>query len=370
MKKIYLVLIVLLMLLDGAAAYDKGRHDGGQEAKQTLELLQSLNRSSIEKLNVDEGPIYVIGHLSPDSDTVCSAIAFADFLKQLGYDAIPAITMPVNHETAYILERAGAEVPQELPDASGLNIFLVDHSEYAQAVPGLQDAHIVGVIDHHGVGTLQSGNQVFYEAKPIGATATIIWLEHLNYGLEIDKQKATLLLGAVLSDTGYLGGSTTTEADAQAVQALAELAQIDDIDGYYRRIHEEALSYEGMTAEEILFSDYKEYEAGGTKYGIGLVSAIDEEIAEDLARRIKEVMPEAIKKEDVDLLYVSVGIRENGMKIDRIVVGDERSESVLINAFPNYDEYTGTSYVYRTGMGRKTIMVPGLNDYLNAHPHE
>lgn len=124
---------------------------------------------------------------------MCSAIAYARLLTMLGYPANAAITAPVNKESAYILEKAGADMPPVLEDASGKSIFLVDHSEYTQAAEGMEDAHVVGILDHHGIGTVSTGHQVVYEAKPIGATATIVWLDYLNYGLEIDRETATLL---------------------------------------------------------------------------------------------------------------------------------------------------------------------------------
>ena len=363
-------LLIALAVCLAITGFFVGKASEHSDARQERERLYALNRSSIEKLIVEDGPIYVIGHRSPDSDTVCSAIAYARFLTLLGHDARAAITAPVNHETAFILQEAGVETPPVLEDASGENIFLVDHSEYAQAAEGMVDAHIVGILDHHGVGSVTTGQQLLYEAKPIGATATIVWLDYLNYGFDIDKPTAHLLLGAVLSDTDGLTGSTTTEADRQAVSELASIAGVTDVDALYHSIHAEKLSYEGMTNEEILFSDYKEYEASGTTYGIGLVNAIDEETAKELAERMKEALPAGFASKNVDLMYASVGIRENGEKIDRIIPANEYSKEVFEAAFPNYDEYDGTSFIFRTGLGRKTKFVPGLTDFLNAHPHE
>ena len=353
-----------------AAVFAAGRYTSRAELLNEKQLLQQMNRSSVGNMILEDGPIYVIGHLSPDSDTVCSAVAYARLLTMLGFDAKPAVTQPVNRETAYILNEAGITVPEELTDASGKNIFLVDHSEYAQSAAGMQDAHIVGILDHHGVGSVTTGHQLVYEARPIGSTSTIIWLDYLNYGVEIDQTTAFLMLGAVLSDTDNLTGSTTTEADRQAVASLAEIAGVKDINALYAKLHEEKLSYEGMSASEILFSDYKEYEIGGLKVGIGLVNAIDEETANDLAARMKEVLPEGLLQTGADLLYASVGIRENGEKIDRIVPADERSADVIEAAFPDFDEYDGISYIFRTGLGRKTKLVPGLTEYLNAIPKE
>lgn len=362
--------LVLLMLCVAAASFFAGRNAGRSELGKEKELLQSLNRSSIENMDAGDGSLYVIGHRSPDTDTVCSAIVYARLLRSLGYNAEAVISEPPNRETAYILQEAGEDIPPVLEDASGEYIFLIDHSEYAQAIGGMEDAHIAGILDHHGVGSVSTGQQIVYEARPIGAAATIVWIDYLNYGVELDQSSAYLLLSAILSDTSNLTATAVTEADRLAVSALAETAGVADVSDLYKRLHAESLSYEGMSSEEILFSDYKEYEASGVTFGIGLVNAIDEDTAKQLAGRMKEVISDASSKKDVDLLYACVGIRENGEKIDRIIPGNELSRQVIEDAFPNYDEYDGTSYVFRKGLGRKTKFVPGLTDYLAAHPHE
>ena len=377
LEKILLVFIALCLVLVSYFAGKKSTEDLIREKDELLieftdqqERLQMLNQSTIENMVVEDGVIYVIGHKSPDTDTVISAIAYARILNMLGHEAEAVITAEPNKETQYILKEAGVETPRILYDASGENIFLVDHSEYAQAVDGLVDAHVVGVLDHHGVGTLNTGNQVVYEARPMGATAAIVWMDYLNYGLEIDQTTAYLLLCAVLSDTDNLTASTTSLADREAVTALAEIAGVSEVDALFARLHEEKLSYEGMSGLDILFSDYKEYEASGVRFGIGAVNAIDEESAARLAEMMKEALAEGFKTRDVDLMYASVGIRENGKKTDYIVPCEGLSETVFKAAFPNYDEYDGTSYIFRTGLGRKSLFVPGLTDYLGAHPHE
>jgi hypothetical protein len=100
------------------------------------------------------------------------------------------------------------------------------------------------------------------------------------------------------------------------------------------------------------------------------MSAIDEKTAAEIAARMKEVFPSAAKKKNVDLIYAAITIRENGEKIDYIVPGDEHSKEVFEEAFPIYDEYDGTSFIFRTGLGRKTKFVPGLSDHLNSYPKE
>ena len=113
-KKVKIFAIVLAVLLAAgiaAAGFFAGKAAGRNRAAEEQKQLYELNRSSIEKLNLEDGPIYVIGHRSPDSDTVCSAMAYARLLTMLGYEAEAAVTEDVNRETVYILGQANVQVP-------------------------------------------------------------------------------------------------------------------------------------------------------------------------------------------------------------------------------------------------------------------
>ena len=100
------------------------------------------------------------------------------------------------------------------------------------------------------------------------------------------------------------------------------------------------------------------------------MSGIDEDALKELSLRMKEVAPEVVKKAGVDYLFASVGMREGDIKIDYIIPCDEESETIFKNAFPNYDEYDGVAYIFRSGLGRKSKFVPGFTDYLGSIPHE
>lgn len=56
--------------------------------------------------------VFVSGHKNPDSDSICSAIAYADFLFKIGrYNAVPVRLGEINKETEYILKRFHLEIP-------------------------------------------------------------------------------------------------------------------------------------------------------------------------------------------------------------------------------------------------------------------
>lgn len=61
--------------------------------------------------------IYVTGHKHPDSDSICSAITYANLLNQLGQEAVACRQGPLNEETKFILKRFNQENPLLLRDA-------------------------------------------------------------------------------------------------------------------------------------------------------------------------------------------------------------------------------------------------------------
>ena len=82
--------------------------------------------------------IYVIGHKSPDTDSVTSAITYANLKNALGMsEAKPAVAGDLNGETKFVLDYFKVPYPEKLTDATGKKVILVDHNEMAQAVDKL-----------------------------------------------------------------------------------------------------------------------------------------------------------------------------------------------------------------------------------------
>ena len=60
---------------------------------------------------------YVIGHKNPDTDSICSAIAYASLKREMtGEEYVAKRAGELNGETAYVLDRFGVEVPGYLGD--------------------------------------------------------------------------------------------------------------------------------------------------------------------------------------------------------------------------------------------------------------
>lgn len=95
----------------------------------------------MQGIDYGTGVTYIVGHNPPDSDTVCTAIAYANLKQELGINAEARIAAPPNSETVYALRYFGVKEPLVLENASGQNIILVDHNSFAQAVKGMESAN-------------------------------------------------------------------------------------------------------------------------------------------------------------------------------------------------------------------------------------
>jgi manganese-dependent inorganic pyrophosphatase len=172
-------------------------------------------------------------------------------------------------------------------------VLLVDHAEQAQSVPGVEEAEIVEILDHHHVGSIETTVPVTATFDPVGSTATLVVERFRHNGMEPSRPTATMLLGAVLSDTVILNSPTTTERDRSVVDYLGRVLALDAIQ-FGREMFEETSDVSTLSAEAIVSRDAKEYEAAGGKticiaqvetVGSSLLDRKDELLAALHARR-------------------------------------------------------------------------------------
>ena len=61
--------------------------------------------------------LFVFGHRNPDTDAICSALAYAEYLRRTGRpDAVAACCGPPNQRTEFVLKRAGLAAPRIVMD--------------------------------------------------------------------------------------------------------------------------------------------------------------------------------------------------------------------------------------------------------------
>ncbi|RLC38285.1 manganese-dependent inorganic pyrophosphatase [Candidatus Falkowbacteria bacterium] len=220
--------------------------------------------------------IYIIGHKTPDLDSVAAAISYADFKNNIEETDkyIPAVPGKMNKETEYALEKFKFAKPEELQSVENKNIILVDHNEFSQAAAGAQKANIIGVLDHHKV-DFKYNEPILFNIKPWGATCSMIADMYFKLDLEPGKELAGLMLSAILVDTVLTKSPTCTEIDKIIIEKLADIAEIEDWEKFGLELFKVRSSVSDLSIAEIVKSDYKDFSFSAGKFGIGQVETAD-----------------------------------------------------------------------------------------------
>jgi manganese-dependent inorganic pyrophosphatase len=208
---------------------------------------------------------YVCGRMTTLA-APCSALMDAEPLTVRANDLLEDVTEEiknVHYRAAVAVDRLGHPIGlvtrSDLVNPEAREVLLVDHAEQAQSVPGIEQAHIVEILDHHHIGSIETRVPVRATFDPVGSTSTLVIERFQQAGEEASRPTATVLLGAILSDTVILNSPTTTERDRAAVRCLSEQVGVTP-EEFGREMFESGSDAADASVESLLCRDSKEYE--------------------------------------------------------------------------------------------------------------
>ena len=389
MKKTIISILIVIVLLAGSvtATYfiQQNKYESDMaEAAANAEALQAqltafekedtINKEILTdmlcRLDYNDKPVYVIGHKTPDSDTVCSAIGMAYLLKSLGISAEARIPGELNLESQFIFSELKYSAPDILKDASDKQLWLVDHSASTQMVNGAEKARIVGITDHHGIGDAETSETICVLSCPAGSTCAVVYKLCEVCNVELPKDTASVLLAGLLSDTSNMKSKNATKLDESAFERLKELSGISDTDGLFNGMLEAKLSYKGLDDTEIFYSDYKDYEHNSVKYGIGCIKVARPDQISDMADRMQKVIKSEIGSDcEADFLLYSIYDPDYSIGYMGIAGKDAAfAEKLMVDTFCEKAERQGDFFVFEPSLSRKTDVVPPIDAYLDTIP--
>ena len=236
-----------------------------------------------KEVKMKEEKVYVFGHKNPDTDSICSSIVKEILSKKDGKTNVEAKRLgKINKETQYVLDYLGIEPPALIEEVEeGQEVILVDHNEFSQSVEGIEKAKIIGVVDHHRIANFETSEPLYYTARPYGCTATILYKDFVQKGLEIENKEAILMASAIISDTLLLKSPTTTDHDKRALEELAKIANID-VNTYGLEMLKAGTNLDDFSEEELIRLDAKKVEKGDKKFVIAQVNTVS---IEDVLKR-------------------------------------------------------------------------------------
>ncbi|MBL7057801.1 manganese-dependent inorganic pyrophosphatase [Patescibacteria group bacterium] len=220
--------------------------------------------------------IHITSHKSPDLDATVAAISYAYLKNKLdpANEYIAVSAGELNKETKFILEKFNLSEPAILENIKGLNIILVDHNESSQIQEGHEEANIIEVVDHHKI-NFNFNAPIFFESKPWGSTCSIIARKYCENSIEKPKNLASAMLAAILVDTVITKSPTCTETDKKIINKLSNIAGIEDWKEFGMDIFKVRSSVSKYEAIDIIKNDFKDFEFGEYKFGIGQIETVD-----------------------------------------------------------------------------------------------
>jgi manganese-dependent inorganic pyrophosphatase len=244
-------------------------------------------------------------------------------------------------------------------DYTGKNVILVDHNEKSQSVEGIEEARILEIIDHHRVGSIETGEPIVFINRPLGCTATIVDELYRRRDVAPPKPIAGLMLAAILSDTLAFKSPTCTEEDVRAAQRLVGIAGVD-LEEFVKGMFSAGTSLEGKSEGEIFFADFKEFQIRSLRVGVSQVNTYHTDL-DSLRKRLTAFMRHLQADRGYDLLLLMLtDIIGEGSEL--VVVGNqseivERAFGVSLKREP----------IFLSGViSRKKQVIPRIIRAINA----
>lgn len=304
-------------------------------------------------------PDYVVGHKIPDSDSICSAIALSYLQTTLGKDTVPARLGGLSPETNFILDKFGFEAPMLKTSYAGESLYIVDHSDRVQGPDDIDDATILGIIDHHKLGDITTSTPLECWIRPVGCTNTIIKMMYDFHSVEIPKNIAGAMMCAILSDTVIFKSPTCTTADIKCVEALAEIAGIEDYKALGMEMFKVKSAVEGTPVRDLVLRDFKDFNMHGKLVGIGQLEVIDLAVFDEMKAALEaDIAALKAEGERHSVILLLTDIMKEGSELLIVSDNDDLTEKA-------YGKATVNGKVWIDGfLSRKKQVVPPLQESL------
>ena len=231
-------------------------------------------------------------------------------------------------------------------------VVLVDHNEAAQSVPGLEEAEILEIIDHHRLADIQTTNPIYVRNEPVGSTNTIIASMFQDRGLMPSTKMAGMMAAAIISDTVMFKSPTCTDRDRRTAERMARIANVS-LDELGRDIF--SASMDSRTTKDLLFADYKEFHIAGHDLAVAQITCVDSPKMLERKDEFLALMQENSAKKDLSMMILMLtDVLLEGTQI--IYLGDEDTIRQAFNVSPKEN----TVFLPHV-MSRKKQIIPMLS---------
>jgi manganese-dependent inorganic pyrophosphatase len=323
----------------------KGLKELAEEKKVSI-LVSPYDTSSTSLLVIYSTPVGTMG------DTEIKAVHRRDYVKtaKAALAESPSRCVPVLDDEDRVV---GLFSEGDLIRDPNVELIMVDHNEFSQAVDGIENYRVLEVIDHHRLGSFSTRYPITFINRVVGSTSTIVARMYREQRVPLPKEIASVLLCGILSDTLVLRSATTTDEDRETAEYLANVSDLE-IELIGRDIMASASVVSSRPADEIIRLDLKEYEASGKRLSVSQVEVSD--TAEIMERR-KEIADGLARLRREGGYYLSAIMVTDITELTSLLLIDADKDFLSLMAYPKAEAGV---YILKDILSRKKQLMPAL----------
>lgn len=305
--------------------------------------------------------IAIFWHKAPDTDSICSSLIFANYLKNKWYNPIVYKLWNLNNETAYLLNMLNIEVPETISTLPlWTKIAIVDHNEKAQTIDNIDELELEYIIDHHKF-WVNTNSPLFIRAEKLCSTASVLYKMYKENWLPISKEIWTLMLAAILSDSLLFRSATTTKEDTIIALELKSITQINDFKEFMAPLFEAKSDLWDLDIESLIKYDYKEFEVAWKMLWVWTLETVNPNYA---LWRKEEILKwlESIKQSSW-LSFIMLSVVDIFWEKNTTIVLDWDDSKIVEEIFNT--KVINNLADLKNRLSRKKQVVPELTEYFN-----
>lgn len=258
--------------------------------------------ADVRKFISDGQSFTLLTHISPDGDTLGSALALKLLLNALGKTAEVVCSNPVPKIYGFLPESETVKMPE---DAEGycrvIAVDCADKPRFGRAVRLFDAAQAEACVDHHVTNPHYA--EVNLVVSDAAATAEIVYELYGMFGVAIDKRSAICLYTGIVTDTGNLSYSNTTPNALRIIADFIEkkLVDVSEVNRLiYRTVPYTKTRVQGFVTSRIRLEDEG-------RIGIGVLTRA-QMLSFDATNEDCEGIVDCVR--DIDSVKIAIFIRE------------------------------------------------------------
>ena len=248
-------------------------------------------------------PILVTSYVNPDLDGVASAVAYGEFLQKTGKNAVVGIIGEPHDEAKYILDRFGFAYPKMIPDPDNFDeVILADASDLNGLEGKIAPEKVIEIIDHRKVHEADKFPKAKAQIELVGACATLVAERFMQNKIDISRESATLVYGAIVSNTLNFQSSATTDRDREVAEWLNQVAKLPE--SFWKDLFIAKSDLSGQKLTERIEGDFAWFVMGDKKVGIAQIEMIGaKKLVDERGGEIVQVLEKIKKEMNLDFIF-------------------------------------------------------------------